>query len=262
VIIFSNSDKLIPKRIGDIKKMTNSSYTKRTIEKVQIKSNFLNEYRGVLIYLPPGFNELITYPVIYCQDGKQFFNFGRIATEANRLILDKGIEPMIIVGVEMNRYFRTEEYSPKGSMFSEYTSFFVNELIPYIENNYPIRDSAEHRILAGDSLGGTVSLHLAIDHPKLFKQVISLSGAFFQNTIDRLIHEKNLSWLDIYMIIGLQETDVRTEEGTFDILTQNREVKKILEEKKASIKYLEKDGEHKWGFWQKEIPDALTYFLT
>ena len=62
----------------------------------------LGENRSLRIYLPPGYNELLSYPVIYCQDGEQFFNFGRIATTITRCILDEGLEPAIVVGVDVN----------------------------------------------------------------------------------------------------------------------------------------------------------------
>ena len=62
-----------------------SRFYKRTIVKDEVTSVLLGENRSLRIYLPPGYNELLSYPVIYCQDGEQFFNFGRIATTLTRL---------------------------------------------------------------------------------------------------------------------------------------------------------------------------------
>lgn len=239
-----------------------SQYYKRTILKETILSTHLNAERSIRIFLPPGFNELLTYPVIYCQDGEQFFNFGRIATHMTQLILDEDLEPCIIVGVDVNVDIRTSEYAPDGERFLSYCNFFVEELLPYIEEKYPVRTDREHRILAGDSLGGTVSLHLALDYRSLFSQVISLSGAFFQTTQRRIEQENDLSWLKLYMLIGLQETEVQTpHRGTFDFLQYNRETRDMLVLKDTQLRYIEKDGVHLWGFWQKELPDALRHFL-
>jgi enterochelin esterase-like enzyme len=117
------------------------------------------------------------------------------------------------------------------------------------------------RILAGDSLGGTVSLHLALDYPSLFCKVISLSGAFFGKTRERLAKEDDLSWLELFMLIGTEETEVTTERGTFNFLQENREARDILVQKKTALLYTEKPGTHIWGFWQLELPAALHYFL-
>jgi enterochelin esterase-like enzyme len=240
--------------------MDDAKYYKRTVEKLDIASTYLGNTRHVRIFLPPGYDESISYPVIYCQDGEEFFNFGRIATHATRLILDEAMQPMIIVGVDVDMERRTEEYSPEGSRFGSYCKFFVEELLPYTEERFPIRKDPVERVLAGDSLGGTVSLHLALDYPLLFNHVMALSGAFFPSTQERLALENDLSWLRVYMIIGLDEGAVKLDRGTVDFLQLNRETKALLEQKKVSVEYKEKPGDHTWGFWQNEVPDALKWF--
>lgn len=234
---------------------------KRTIVKDEVTSELLGENRSLRIYLPPGYNELLSYPVIYCQDGEQFFNFGRIATTLTRLILDEDLEPAIVVGVDVNNANRTSEYAPEGERHDRYCQFFAEELLPYVESRYPVRTERTERILAGDSLGGTVSLHLALDYPSLFCRVISLSGAFFDITRERIKQEDDLSWLEIYMLIGLDETDVTTERGTFDFVRENRLTQTFLQDKKAALHYIEKPGKHIWGFWQVELAATLHYFL-
>lgn len=241
--------------------MNDSLYFKRTIVRHQLTSKALREQRQALVYLPPGYQDILSYPVVYCQDGEQFFNFGRIATQATRLILDHNMQPPIIVGVEVNPATRTADYSPEGERFEAYCTFFTQELVALIENAYPVRRDRSERILAGDSLAGTVSLHLALNEPKLFQRVISLSGAFYESTQRRVERERDLSWLELYMVIGLQETEVKTDHGTYDFLRMNRRTKELLEERGAKLVYAEKPGTHIWGFWQQEIPAALSHFL-
>lgn len=238
----------------------NEKYLKRTIEKDQLFSQYLHMERELRIYLPPHYDQSKDYPVIYAQDGAEFFNFGRIATHATKLILDEQMEPMIIVGVDVNMPMRTEEYSPDGTQFNRYCNFFVHELIPFIEDFYPI--DPDRRVLAGDSLGGTVALHLALDFPKEFQQVIALSGAFLSPTQQRLNDVSDLSHLELFMIIGTEETAVKTDRGTYNFLTENRKTKQLLDERNANVHYVEKRGQHIWGFWQNELPDALRYFFT
>ncbi|MDQ1912481.1 alpha/beta hydrolase-fold protein [Paenibacillus sp. GD4] len=241
--------------------MDDSLYYKRTIVKERLASAFLGEERSLRVFLPPGYNELVSYPVIYCQDGEDFFNFGRIVTTMNRLIYDEGVEPAIIVGVDVDKAVRTSEYAPEGSRFSAYCRFFAEELIPFLENKYPIRREPANRLLAGDSLGGTVSLHLALDYPSLFRKVISLSGAFLQTTQDRIAIETDLSDLQVDMVIGLEEMEVRTERGSFDFLEANRTAKKLLVSRSCQVHYEEKPGKHLWGFWQIELPAMLIRML-
>lgn len=241
--------------------LDSSRYFRRTIEKHQIASRFLDHERSLRVYLPPGYNELLSYPVIYCQDGEQFFNFGRIATFLTQGILDDGVEPAIIVGVDVNTAIRTSEYAPEGERHQAYTTFFAEELVPWVENQYAARQERHERILAGDSLGATVSMHLALNYRDLFCKLISFSGAFFQSTRKRLQAENDLSWLEIYMQIGLDETEVVTERGTYNFLTENRETMELLHAKNAKLLYTEKPGTHIWKYWQAEMPVAIRHFL-
>ncbi|UFJ42264.1 esterase family protein [Brevibacillus humidisoli] len=238
-----------------------SEYLKRTIVKEEVPSRLLNAFRPVKVYLPPGYNELLSYPVVYCQDGNDFFTMGRIATLTNQLILNEGMEPIIIVGVSVERSKRTSEYSAIGERNEAYKCFFVEELLPYIEQRYPVRQDPAARLLAGDSLGGTVSLHLALDYPTVFSRVLSLSGAFFQPTLERIQQETDLSWLQLWMVVGLDETAVETHIGTFDFVDWNRRIKQVLVEKRADLAYVEDAGDHLWGFWQRMLPDGLRHFF-
>ncbi|WEK55839.1 MAG: alpha/beta hydrolase-fold protein [Candidatus Cohnella colombiensis] len=242
--------------------MSNNPLFKRTIHKHEVPSYILSEQtRSIRVYLPPGYQPWISYPVVYCQDGEDFFNFGRIATHTQKLILENDWEPYIIVGVDVDKKLRTAEYSPDGDRNERYVKFFAEELVPWMETNYPVRDDPTDRILAGDSLGGTVSLSIALRYPSMFHRIISLSGAFYDVSIEEIKQAHTLSHLHMWMNVGLQENNFSSDRGTFDFVALNRMAKQELTLKGAKIKYIEKDGEHKWGFWQVELPDALGAFL-
>jgi len=244
-----------------MRQVDETRYTKRTVVKERVPSRVLNEQRGVKIVLPPGFDERISYPALYCQDGDDFLYFGRVATQLTRLVLEEGLEPAIIVAVEVDKARRTDEYAPEGERFSAYCEFFARELVPFVEERFPVRSDPGERVVAGDSLGGAVSLHLALDYPGVFRRVLSLSGAFLEGTLERVKRERDLTWLDLYMVIGLGERQVATARGTFDFLRCNREAKALLEQRRAKLRYVEKEGEHLWKFWQNELPAALDYFF-
>ncbi|WP_310550422.1 alpha/beta hydrolase [Paenibacillus glufosinatiresistens] len=241
--------------------MNEPVFLKRTIAKHTLHSRHLGEDRKLRIYLPPGYNELLSYPVVYCQDGEEFFNFGRIATLAGQLILEEDVEPFIIVGVEVNVKTRTAEYAPFGDRFDAYLACFAEEILPYIEENYPVRRTPDERIIAGDSLGGSVSLHIALRYPHLFTRILSLSGAFYPETRAWIEDETDLSRLNLNMVVGLQETEYQTDTGLYDFVEMNRLTRDLLLERGATVDYREKDGKHLWGFWQNELRESLLYFL-
>lgn len=242
--------------------MNDAHLFKRTIVRHEVPSRILPEdKRETRIYLPPGYQETLSYPVVYCQDGQDFFQFGRIATIAQKMILDEGWEPFVVVGVDVDKKVRTSEYMAGGERNERYIRFFAEELIPYVENNIAVRRAPDQRVVAGDSLGGAVSLSLALWYPQLFTRVLSLSGAFYAGSMLELEDQASLEGLSVWMTVGLQETAFATDMGTFNFVELNREARRLLEAKGAYVDYREKDGEHKWGFWQAELPEALGAFI-
>ncbi len=153
-------------------------YLKRTILKKEIMSDHLGETRQLQVYLPPEYDGSQSYPVIYLQDGDDYFNMGRLATQANRLILDGHAHPFAAVAIPVDKKKRTSEYAPHGERNPLYLRFFTEELVPMVEREFPVAASVDDRVLGGSSLGGTVSLHLALNHPDRFRQILSQSGAF------------------------------------------------------------------------------------
>ncbi|MBJ6363674.1 alpha/beta hydrolase [Paenibacillus sp. GCM10012307] len=240
-----------------------SDYLKRTIVKETVSSRYLPEReRELRIFLPPGYNEIVSYPVVYCQDGEDFFNFGRIATQANKLILEEDMEPFVIVGVDVDKQKRTAEYAPDGDRHDDYVKFFVEEMLPFVSSRYSVRNEADQIVLAGDSLGATVGLHIALQYPRRFATLISFSGAYYpasQAIVEA--YSDSLAWLHMFMSVGLQETAYETDSGVFDFVALNRSMKPLLEKKGAKLHYSERDGLHQWGFWQKQVPEALQWAM-
>lgn len=241
--------------------MQNANKTRRTIVKEQLMSDELGEIRNLRVSLPPGYSENTAYPAVFCQDGEQFFNFGRIVTFANQMILDGQAEPFLIIGVDVHPKLRTADYSPDGDRFEAYCRFFTEEMFPFIRQKYTRHDDPQRYVVAGDSLGGTVALHLAIEHPALFGNALLLSGALFESTRRRLSEQTTLNPLKIYMLVGTEETAVVTDRGEFNFLEENRKTWKLLEEKQATLHYEEQKGGHIWGFWQQHLPRALQLFF-
>jgi predicted alpha/beta superfamily hydrolase len=152
--------------------------------------------RDVHVYLPPGYERQITarYPVLYLQDGQNVFEAGdmgagwRVNETADALIEADQIEPLIVVAVA-NTSARRDEYTPTaiewtvadgsiskgGGKANLYGRFLIEELRPFIDRTYRTRGGAASTALGGASLGGLVSVWLALQHPELFGGVLAVS---------------------------------------------------------------------------------------
>lgn len=234
---------------------------KRVIKKETIESKFLQDQKEIILSIPPGYQEHQKYPVLLLHDGDDYFQMGRIVTQANPLIDQGQLEPFLIIGIPVNKKKRNQEYSPNGKSHKDHLQFVLQELRPFIQQKYAADFSPHRWVVGGSSLGGTVSLHLALTYPDQCQRVLSQSGAFLDETLAQIEESRHLSTLQIYQSIGLNETKVPTHMGNLDLLTQNRKAYHLLQKKQATVKYVESPGEHTWRLWQNELPQALNYFF-
>ena len=246
-------------------------------------SKILNNSRDVLVYLPPGYNEnrKRRYSVFYMHDGQNLFDGAtsfipgqewRADETAQQLIIEKKIEPLIIVGIYNTGKERANEYTPAedqkykmGGKADLYGRMLVEELKPFIDQNYRTLTDAAHTGLGGSSLGGIVSLYVGLKYPKTFSRLAVISPAV---------------WFADYQIVKFVEAmptkpkvriwlDIGTKEGrdageALETVTSTRKLKEALIKKgwkpAKDFNYFEAEGaEHNEKAWAARMPQILTY---
>ena len=135
------------------------------------KSGTLKTTRQLLVYTPPGFNPNGTkkYPVLYLIHGgsdteETWTKVGRANLIADNLIAQGKAVPMIIV-------------MPYGNVrpapMPDFTKDVVNDIIPFIEANYPVLKDSKNRAVAGFSVGGGQTLNIGLTNTDKFAYVCS-----------------------------------------------------------------------------------------
>ncbi|MDX8366681.1 esterase family protein [Cytobacillus sp. IB215665] len=237
---------------------------KGKIKEVTLMSEALNEEVQILIYEPVNFSPLYKYHVLIAQDGQDYLNLGKIARLADHLLSKKQIDNTIIVAIpykDVND--RKEKYHPNGEKHQQYIRFLADELTPYIDKEYPTFNMGMGRILLGDSLGGTVSLLAALTYPHTFGKIIMQSPYVNNHVIDKVKDFKLPHQLELYHVIGKQETEVKTTDGQIkDFIKPNRELHDVMKKKSYPIFYNEFDGDHTWTYWQPDLSRALKMMLS
>lgn len=133
------------------------------------KSATLDTTRQLLVYTPPGFNPAgkVKYPVLYLIHGgsdteETWTKVGRANLIADNLIAQGKAVPMIIV-------------MPYGNVrpapMPDFTKDVMNDIIPFIEANYPVLTDSKHRAVAGFSVGGGQTLNIGLINTDKFGYV-------------------------------------------------------------------------------------------
>ncbi len=151
----------------------------------------LGNCRDVTAYLPPGYNapDARTYPVLFMHDGKNVWDdhdccFGHTGWEVN-VTLDAEIAagrvaPVIVIAADQTAQ-RNDEYGLSPEQMTAFMTFQVEELQPHALAK--VRGDG-HVFVAGSSLGGLVSMELALRYPQTYDGAASLSGAFWPGMED------------------------------------------------------------------------------
>ncbi len=233
---------------------------KGTIEEISITSQELERTFSLLVYLPYNYSPLYTYPLLLVQDGKDYFQLGRLPKVADQLIEDDKIEDVVMVGIPYeNPKTRWQMYHPDGKWHEAYINFLVRELMPVLKERYAIDDLAGNRTLMGESLGGTISLITALRYPNSFSNVVMHSPLANAAVLSDVEKSGDLAPFHIYHVIGKKETEVETTHGeTENFLEPNRVLNQHFINKEMSYYfYDELDGNHTWKTWQPDIERTM-----
>ncbi|RFU66732.1 alpha/beta hydrolase [Peribacillus glennii] len=240
-----------------------NSIPKGTIKEYKLDSLELEEEMELLVYLPANFSPLNKHTVLIAQDGRDYFQLGRIGRVADQLANEGQIGNLIIVGIPYRDvHDRRSKYHPSGEKHTSYIRFLAHELVPFIDQEFPTYHMGLGRALIGDSLGATVSLLAAVQYPNTFGKCI-MQSPLVNEAVEKAVKDfEHPQLLEIYHIVGKEETEVPTTDGGIaNFIEPNRGLSNLFKEKGFSYFYDEFDGNHTWKYWQPDLKRALKHIF-
>ena len=254
--------------------------------------------RPLYVYLPPGYDEDPDrhYPVLYMHDGQNLFDAYLDDTytgvswgadsAADHLITTGEIQSIVIVGVGHGEHMRIAEYLPpyltlrrriQGThrirlvpgQADRVAAYYADEIAPFIQTHFRVREDREHRGTCGSSLGGLMSAYLAWDHPEFARHHAVVSPSFWLT----YNQEGGLEMLE--RMAAVQPPDVRIwlDSGTQDrngegddgraLTAQARDVlTEIGFRDGENFRYYLADGaDHSEGAWAERFPEILKFLF-
>ena len=200
-------------------------------------ANALSTPRDLFVYLPEAYHSEPerAFPVLLLHDGQNLFDGDlsyikgctwRAGETTDREIAAGRVEPLILVGIGNTGIERMPEYTPTpdtrlgGGKGPLYAQLLVEELLPVLRRDLRLLPGPQHTGIAGSSLGGLISLAIALQYPKIFGQVGVLSPSLWWNNRAILDEVRALRaklplrlWVDMGTAEGavhLRDTDLLT----------------------------------------------------
>src|SRR6476646_483022 len=199
------------------------------IDTIWYPSATVGNKRRTLVYTPPGFSKKNKYPVLYLLHGiggdeKEWLNGAQPQVILDNLYADGKIEPMIVVmpngrAMKDDRAIGNIFDSAKVQAFANFEKDLLNDLIPFIEKNYPVLKDRDHRAIAGLSMGGGQSLNFGLGNLDKFAWIGAFSPAPNTKTPEQLVPDPGqardqikLLWISCGDADGLLSFSQRTHD--------------------------------------------------
>lgn len=241
--------------------------------------------RKVRIWLPPGYEtNQKRYPVLYFHDGQNVFRpggpFGCWFAEdtAEREMASGRVRGAILVAVEnnpadlgmarMTEYQPPEDTNPRDpgrgpGRCDRYAKFLLENVKPAIDAKYRTLPDRDNTLVAGSSMGGLVSLWLAL-HTDAFGAAGVFSPAFWTspNFSKSLASAPKKNGLRIYMDIGTKESGNLSGDYWRDAVAARDALQSRGYTDGNKLLWNPGEGdEHNEKAWAKRLPAALRFFL-
>lgn len=239
--------------------------------------------RTIRIWLPPGYDANNTnkcYDVLFMHDGQNLFDkytsfVGEWEIdETVSAMMDKGYEGALVVGID-NSTDRLNELSPswprnkRGQIIDApsgelYARFIVHTVLPFIHANYNVKRAREHTLIGGSSMGGVMSLFMALTYPHIFARALLFSTAlslYYKKEIDKFINKqvKNSKELP-HMFIYSGNAGGDRQIGKYVEILANSLIKAGYSEKLITT-LLDENADHNEQAWARHFPFAYQTLL-
>jgi predicted alpha/beta superfamily hydrolase len=218
------------------------------------------------------------YPVLYLNDGQNLFDpatafagvHWQVGETATRLIAEKKIRPLIIVGID-NTKNRACEYIPYRSndprvlkpQGTRYPEFLQREVMPLVEARYPVLKGPENTGLGGSSLGGLITLYTQLAAPGVFGRLL-IESPSLSVAKGKILEEcrRSGAWPE-RMYVGMGTRELGNAEKDAKIVAGVRELEKILRgagltDQRLRV-HIDEGAGHNEAAWAARFPGALEF---
>ncbi|HEX9206840.1 MAG TPA: alpha/beta hydrolase-fold protein [Steroidobacteraceae bacterium] len=254
----------------------------------QLESRIFGNRRTVRVLLPPGYdlpaNQARRYPVLYLLDGQNLFDaclsdvshheWG-VDETVYRLVSEKKIPPMIVVGVDHAGKDRAHEYlpykdfvgnpdmpEPAGKRFPD---FLTTEVMPLVNGRYRTLRGQPNTGIGGSSYGGVATLYALLAKPGEFGYGLIESPTLWIG-MGQLVRDTSplvAMPAKVFVAFGGKEGDnpaiVDKMVGLIRIVESNF---KAAGYDDSSFRFVfEPDARHTETAWAGRLPDALTFLF-
>jgi len=187
----------------------------------------------------------------------------------------EGLPLMVVMPDGFRGFYTDNENGPP------YATYMAEDLVNFVERNFPAKGSRSARCIGGLSMGGYGALRLSFAYPHLYASANSHSGALLHGQYPPRYHTRGvLSPAEARRMFGPRPAGsshdllhlacqakradklprILIDCGTDDhLLEDNRRFHAELEKIGVPHTYREFPGAHTWDYWETHVKDAIDF---
>jgi len=225
-----------------------------------VQSKALRRRSECRVYLPARFRSTHRYPLLIVHDGDDYLHYAAMKTVLDNLIHRLDMAETVVVFT--NPGDRNREYANSV----QHARFIANELLPTVEEKFPLLGTPSGRCLMGASFGAVASLSTAYRHPDVFGSLILQSGSFVFTDIGT-DHGGGAAFDPVVRFMNRYRSAPRKVAGRMfvscgtyeDLIVYNRSMVPVFERAGMRVRYVEARDGHSWEDWRDRLRDALSW---
>ena len=240
---------------------------------VMYESKTMGVTRFLWIYTPPGYDvSKVKYPVLYLLHGNGEAQNGWVINGRANIILDNLIaegkaRPMLAV-MPQGHSLQAAGVAPlvrlpgETQMYSErFPKDLLEDVIPLVERRFRVIADADHRAIAGLSMGGGQALTIGLTHPDLFHYVLGYSAAVSAQFMNSEKEFKDVLANPAKASAKLRQLWLSCGKQDF-LYEANRQFAETLKAKGVNLTYRETEGAHVWSVWRNNLNESAPLLFT
>lgn len=246
----------------------------------------LNRTTQVRIMLPFNYDESKSYPVLYMHDGQNLYYDKDASYGHSWRFIDNfkehNLPEIIVVGIDCAPgLYRLDEYSPwinttlkdtrkemvnrdVGGQGDIYLDWLVNELKPWVDNEFSTKTESLYTAIGGSSMGGLISTYALFKYPNVFTRAAAVSNAYWfaEDEMIEFISKSNSDHVKyLYLDVGTKEIGIEDDNEIY--INTNKSVYEALKAIGLSSDRLKFDlvegGVHNEADWSKRVHTIINW---
>ena len=227
---------------------------------LMVRSQAQRRDNRVTLYLPARFRSSASYPLLVVHDGGDFLEYASMKIVLDNLIHCLDMAETVVAFTYPGD--RLSEYPNSGP----HARWITKELVPQLEEQFPLVAHPSGRCLMGSSFGAIASLTTAVRYPETYGALLLQSGSFVFTDIGAL-HGGDRAFDPVVRFMNrYRARPKRVAERLFmscgmyePLITFNRAMVPTFTETGMRVNYTESRDGHNWESWRDRLRDGLSW---